>query len=204
MCNAIAELVGAIVPYDLLEAEQICMTLAWIDSGAPLHRTQKPATPPQHLVAYFVLVDPARHKMLLVDHKTAGLWLPSGGHVEPGEHPRDTVIRELCEELQLEARFLWTDPIFLTVTKTVGQSAGHTDVSLWYVLHADCTQGLNYDSEEFHGVAWFALDGLPLTRTDPHLGRFSDNWPPNLGREVSVDPQSVFAASAESACSLYQ
>ncbi|MEE3919135.1 NUDIX domain-containing protein [Micromonospora sp. BRA006-A] len=31
------------------------------------------------------------------------MWLPSGGHVEPGEHPADTVRRELREELGVAA-----------------------------------------------------------------------------------------------------
>ena len=44
----------------------------------------KPDVPPKHLVSYFALVDERRGKLLLVDHKLAGLWLPSGGHVEPG------------------------------------------------------------------------------------------------------------------------
>ena len=63
---------------------------------------QKPDVPPKHLVSYFALVDEARGKMLLVDHKLAGLWLPSGGHVEPDEDPRATVVREIAEELNLQ------------------------------------------------------------------------------------------------------
>jgi 8-oxo-dGTP pyrophosphatase MutT (NUDIX family) len=39
--------------------------------------------------------------VLLVDHKNARLWLPTGGHVEEGEDPRATVVRELKEELGL-------------------------------------------------------------------------------------------------------
>jgi len=53
----------------------------WIDSGAQIFRLMKPETPDPHLVAYFLLLDPAQKKVLLVDHKKAGLWLPSGGHV---------------------------------------------------------------------------------------------------------------------------
>ena len=93
--------------------------------------------------------------------------------VEPGEHPRATVVRELREELQTEAVFLNPQPIFLTVTQTVGSTAGHIDISLWYVLQGDSTRSLRYDPEEFHGVAWFPLDALPLTRTDPHMARFA-------------------------------
>ncbi len=168
----IADIVRAIPPGDALEQTHIATTLAWIASGAPLCRTHKPATPPLHLVAYFVLFDSAAQHLLLVDHRKAGLWLPSGGHVEPDEHPAATVERELWEELQLESRLFFPQPIFLTVTQTVGATAGHTDVSLWYVLRGDCQQLLHYDREEFHQVAWFPLDRLPHERTDPHMARF--------------------------------
>ena len=87
----------SIAPLDELERRHIAEALAWIDSGAELCRLAKPATPPQHLVSYFVVVDDGH--VLLVDHRNAQLWLPSGGHVEAGEHPRETVVRELQEEL---------------------------------------------------------------------------------------------------------
>ena len=180
MHEHIAAIVRAIQPYDTLEADHISATLEWIDSGAPLYRTQKPATPPQHLVSYVVLFDTRSRQLLLVDHRKAGLWLPSGGHVEPGEHPRATVEREVWEELQIEARFLFPEPLFLTVTQTVGQTAGHTDVSLWYVLTGVCGQSLQYDAEEFARIAWFPLDALPLERTDPHMARFAAKLRTNL------------------------
>lgn len=172
MRQVIADLIHSISPFDLVEATALEQTLAWIASGAPLFRTQKPATPPQHLVAYFALFDPVQQKLLLTDHRNADLWLPNGGHVEVDEHPNTTVVRELGEELGLDAHFLWPDPLFLTVTQTAGRTTPHTDVSLWYVLQGDCTAPLTYDEGEFYGVAWFPLDELPLTRTDPHLGRF--------------------------------
>lgn len=39
-------------------------------------------------MSYFLVASDTQ--VLLVDHKNAQLWLPTGGHVEPGEHPRDT------------------------------------------------------------------------------------------------------------------
>jgi 8-oxo-dGTP pyrophosphatase MutT (NUDIX family) len=182
MREQIAAIVGAIQPHDALEANHIQDTLAWIATGAPLCRLYTPATPPRHLVSYFALLDPRRRQLLLVDHRKAGLWLPSGGHVEPGEHPRATVEREAAEELKLAARFWLPGPLFLTVTRTVGQTAGHTDVSLWYVLQGDCQQPLWYDGDEFARIAWFPLDALPLERGDPHLGRFSAKLAASLAR----------------------
>ncbi len=181
---AIAEIIRAIKPHDEIEREHIVTTLAWIESGVPLFRVAKPDVPPQHLVAYFVLLDQVHARLLLVDHRRSGLWLPAGGHVEPDEHPVETVHRELREELGIEASFVWPEPLFLTVTRTVGSTAGHTDVSLWYVLHGDCTQTLAFDAGEFHGVRWFALDMIPCERSDPHMTRFTAKLASRMARDV--------------------
>jgi 8-oxo-dGTP diphosphatase len=162
--------VAAIEPLDELEREHIADVLAWIDSGAELCRINKPATPPKHLVSYFVLVD-GEH-VLLVDHKKAQLWLPTGGHVEPGEHPQTTVARELREELGIKLAHQLETPLLVTCSTTVGLTAGHTDVSLWYVVNEDHHRELLWDIEEFNAVKWFAFTDVPLSRSDPHLGRF--------------------------------
>lgn len=84
--------------------------------------TAKPATPVKHLVSYAVLIDPHDMAMFLVDHRRAGLCLPPGGHVEPGEDPADTVRREVMEELSIKADFsiIGALPAFVTVTRTRG------------------------------------------------------------------------------------
>ncbi len=41
------------------------------------------------------------------------------------------------EELGLEAAFLRPEPVMLTMVETVGRTAGHTDVCLWYALCDD-------------------------------------------------------------------
>ncbi|WP_102135627.1 NUDIX domain-containing protein [Candidatus Protochlamydia sp. W-9] len=53
-----------------------------------------------------------------------------GGHVDPGEDPKEAVKREAKEEFRIEAEFLSNEPLLLTATKTVGNVAKHTDVSL--------------------------------------------------------------------------
>jgi len=174
--HQIAELVAGLRAHDAREASDQAETLDWIASGAPLFRVAKPATPPKHLVSYFLLVD--GDHALLVDHINAGLWLPSGGHVEPEEHPAETVRRECIEELGVPASFLHAAPQFLTVTETVGSTAGHWDVSLWYVLRGQRDQVLHFDKGEFNGIRWFHRDALPVQRSDPELARFAAKlWP---------------------------
>ncbi len=168
--NEIRVEVESLAPLDELESRTRSEVLDWIDSGAELCRLQKPATPNKHLVAYFPIID--GDYLLLVDHINADLWLPTGGHVEPGEHPRNTVFREAREELGVEAEFLMNEPILITSTSTVGKTAGHTDVSIWYALRGSRNQQFVFDQSEFRSVCWFHRDSLPLDRTDPELTRF--------------------------------
>lgn len=128
--------------------------------------------PDTHLVSYFVVFDLSVRKVILVDHKKANLLLPTGGHVEKDEHPSETVRRECREELALDAKFMVDRPIFITVTKTVGFTVGHTDVSLWYVLQGNSQILVNYDKTEFHGVSWFTPEEIPYDRSDPQMKRF--------------------------------
>lgn len=170
--NIIDDLVGKIQPCDPLEKEHLDDALEWIRSGVELCRFKSPATPPKHLVSYFVLLDIQNEKILLVDHKKSALWLPPGGHVEPGEHPLNAAHRELDEELNVQLPMLYSDPVFISVTETIGDTAGHIDVSLWYVFEADSTATYKYDKGEFNGIQWYSLSKLPLNCTDPHLDRF--------------------------------
>jgi 8-oxo-dGTP diphosphatase len=173
-----------IEPLDDVERRHLAEALSWVDSGAELFRLAKPATPPMHLVSYFAVVDGS--SILLVDHKNAQLWLPAGGHVEPQEHPRSTVVRELEEELGFTCPHPVEAPLMVTCTATVGLTAGHTDVSLWYVVRANRGQALKYDKNEFCGVRWFSFSEVPLERADPHLGRFIDK----LSATYPVDRKS--------------
>lgn len=169
-----------IKPLDGLERQHLGEAIAWVDSGAPLFRTAKPATPPMHLVSYFAVID--GESILLVDHKNARLWLPPGGHVEQGEHPRSAVVREVREELGFAPAHEIAAPLMVTCTVTVGVSSGHTDVSLWYVVRTNRGQAMTYDAQEFNAVRWFRYSELPLARSDPHLERFVRKLNSNISK----------------------
>jgi 8-oxo-dGTP diphosphatase len=146
-----------------------------------IFRRMKPITPSPHLVSYFLLVDRPSESVLLCDHRLSGLRLPTGGHVEPGEHPLDTVRREASEELgvtaQLNAAF-GDKPFFLTMTETVGPPATrHVDVSLWFALAGRVGQTLHPDQREFAGVRWWTVRELRqgcLDGFEPHMLRALD------------------------------
>lgn len=140
---------ASIIPFDSVEREHLHFVKDWIASGTEIFRIAKPDKLNIHLVSYFIVLDPQTNEILLVDHKKAELWLPHGGHVELNEHPRETVKREAKEELGIDAEFMFEDPLFLTVTNTVGSVARHTDVSFWYVLRGNRETPLKFDADEF-------------------------------------------------------
>ena len=171
--DRLRRIVDALRPGDAREERDRDAVLSWVDSGAPLYRTRPPDEPAMHLVSYVVPVDPARGELLLVAHRKAGLWLPPGGHVEPGEDPWHTAVREAGEELSLTPGAP-TPPAFLTVTRTVGPGP-HTDVSLWYVVETAAEAVTEYDRSEFDAIAWLTPVQVlerPLRTMDPELHRF--------------------------------
>ena len=111
--------------------------------------------------------------MFGVDHRLSGLWLPAGGHVEPGEDPAVTTERE---ELGIEADFSIAGrrPAFVTVTPPRAPDS-HTDVSLWYLLAGYPGMRLVLDPREFAGGRWWSgpeLEAADQAEFDPHMSRF--------------------------------
>lgn len=187
----VRDLMAGVTPFDEHEAQDKATTLQWVHSGAPLFRIARPATPDKHLCVYFALFDDARRSVLLIDHVKAGLWLFPGGHVDDGEDPRTTVLREAAEELQITGEFhprFGDEPLFLTVTKTRGEHS-HTDVSFWFVLDADQDMQIEADPREANQVRWSALDDpaeWAHGRFDPHMARFRDKLVARLGTPALV------------------
>ncbi|MDF5758403.1 NUDIX hydrolase [Spongiactinospora sp. TRM90649] len=174
--RVVRDLVQAVVPYDDREASDQQWMRDWIDAGHPLFRVAKPATPHRHLAVYAALLDEAERSLMLVDHAKAKAWLMPGGHVDPDEDPRVTVVRELDEELKIAPPFhpqFGSEPFFLTVTETRPPHP-HTDVTLWFVFSADQGQEIVPDPAEFSACRWFGLDDTEawVGEFDPQMFRF--------------------------------
>jgi 8-oxo-dGTP diphosphatase len=174
--RVVHDLVAGIDPWDAVEVEHRAATLSWLETTDDVFRRVKPVTPQQHLVSYVVLIDPDDGSVLLVDHINAGLWLPPGGHVEADEHPADSAERETREELEIEPVLLSRRPFFVTVTRTVGQDHGHTDVSLWFLLAGRRGMALASEPKEFTETRWWTAEQVQAQahgRFDPHYQRFA-------------------------------
>lgn len=182
MRKKISDLIRQAKPCDQTEKEHISDALEWIKSGAEIFKIKSPDIPPKHLVSYSVLLDPKEKKVLLLNHRKAILLLPSGGHVDKNEMPFETAKRELIEELGIEPKPLFENsgvPFFVSQIATVGLTAGHVDVDLWYVFEGDSTEPINDKSEEFirefSGYKWLSFDEIistPIEKFDANIHRF--------------------------------
>lgn len=185
MRQTIALIIERIVPLDTREQEHQKAILNWISSGEEIFRIKRPDIPNQHLSTYAVLVDFDREQVLLTEHKKSGLWLPGGGHVDYGENPKDTAVRELAEEFSIKGTPLTEHPFFVAITPTVGPTAGHVDVGLWFVFLQNSSIRIDYDLSEFASIRWFPWSDLPHN-VDKDMGRFMQKlevyYTPSLNR----------------------
>lgn len=56
----------------------------------------------RQFTATLYIFNPERTRVLLIKHPKLGKWLPAGGHMEPGELPHETALREAFEETGYE------------------------------------------------------------------------------------------------------
>lgn len=176
--NIVHDLISGVTPGEDYETRDRTTALNWIESGAPLFRITRPATPNPHLCVYSVFLDDIRRTILLIDHIKAHCRLPPGGHVDPDEDPRTTALREAHEELGINGTFhshFGDTAAFVSVTETRGDHS-HTDVTLWFVLTADQETPITLDTREANALRWFPLDDPTEwsnpNRFDPALPRF--------------------------------
>jgi 8-oxo-dGTP pyrophosphatase MutT (NUDIX family) len=128
-------------PRDGVEALQLTAAVRWIDSGGEPCRRVNPMTRPQHLVSYFACTDDSR--------------LPTGGHVEPGEPPRATVLREAREELGIDARVQVRGAVAADDRRHPGPvRASHGRFAVWYVLALEPDEACERGASTCRAESW--------------------------------------------------
>ncbi len=116
-------------------------------------------------------------KLLLVQHKKLGKWLPPGGHLEANELPHECAIRETFEETGVRVILVKdpTEPDF-TLKGTVdvqiprpyalqyqlipqnSKDQEHIHLDMVYALEADESVLLQAQEREVAGVEWLSKE----------------------------------------------
>ncbi len=90
-----------------------------------------------HFCVYFAAYDPFLSDVFIGHHKKADLWLFTGGHIDEGEIPAETVEREIQEEWGYRPNGLSiAQPSFLSITEinNLTQQACRRHYDNWYFL----------------------------------------------------------------------
>lgn len=122
---------------------------------------------PEHLTSSALVISADAAQVCLVLHGKAGLWLQSGGHIEPDDLDLPSAaLREATEETGLSG--LRIDPIPLQLSRHAtpfcgGPDGHHLDVQFMAVADRATTPTVSEESER---VAWFDVAGLPSPTDD--------------------------------------
>ena len=133
-----------------------------LDEGPEaLRRTGRPS----HLTASALVLDRSRRSVLLVLHRTVGLWLQPGGHLEDGDPSfAAAALREAVEETGVPDLALRDAvPVHLDRHPAPCGAEHHLDVRFVVVAPDGAAPVV---SDESVDVAWFPLDALPQQRAD--------------------------------------
>ena len=121
-----------------------------------LTRDENPET---HYCAYFAAYDPKNGKVFIGHHKKSDFWLFNGGHIDKGEIPKESVIREIEEEwgnsIALQEIPI---PSLLTITTIDNENVNcKTHYDIWYFIPLD-SKSFNPDDDklekEFFETGW--------------------------------------------------
>jgi len=120
-----------------------------------------------HYCVYFLPFNPKTKKVFIGYHKKSGHWLSPGGHIDKNETPKQCLVRELKEELDVTvAKSNFTDPFLLTITRIDNPKVlcrVHFDI--WYLFKTNKID-FNYDKREFARVKWLTLNKAQNLTTD--------------------------------------
>jgi mutator protein MutT len=101
------------------------------------------------------------------------VWDVFGGHIEPGEQPEETLIRELQEELDITPK-QWT--VLETIRESIAGRNHHPPDEL--ILHLYCVSAwdgspVNRQPEEHATIQWFCYqEAIQLDLADSHYPQF--------------------------------
>jgi 8-oxo-dGTP pyrophosphatase MutT (NUDIX family) len=153
-------------PIDDAERECIAECLRRFDA---LERPFDEHADPVHVTGSAIVV--GVRGVLLIKHKSLGIWLQPGGHIEPGETPWDGARREAHEEtglpVEFKVEFAGNTPQLVHVDVHPG-GRGHTHLDLRYIVEAGDRDPQPPEGES-QEAAWFDWDAAVARADDARL-----------------------------------
>lgn len=111
-----------------------------------------------HYCVFFLPYNSKTKRIFLVHHKKADKWISPGGHIEKGELPTNTLIRELQEELGyvLNKQDI-PKPFLLTRIRINNSFPCKEHFDIWYAVETP-TDAFVIDHSEFYDTRWVSIE----------------------------------------------
>ena len=132
-----------------------------------------------HLTAGALIVDVTTHRLLLIHHRFLNRMLQPGGHVDPGEMPRQAALREAYEEVgpypyELHSIDPDTDiPVDLNVhpipANAAKQESEHFHFDFRYILKVQGSDWVKLQHAEVTDFEWVDIGELASSNRVPGL-----------------------------------
>ena len=120
------------------------------------------ANPIGHVTASAFILSPDMTSALLIKHKKLGIWLPPGGHVDPGEEPIDAARREAREEIGISDLVSLSDfPMDFDIHPFPEKNGepGHWHADACFPFLANTTE-VELNLQECDEFSWIKLEDL--------------------------------------------
>ena len=112
-----------------------------------------------HCCCFFVPIHRPSGSIYLGHHVKADAWIPPGGHIDTGETPEQTIVREFKEELREDL-----DPSlinYISASKKViknDRSPCKTHYDFWFWLDLPEKITYDFDRKEYYDANWFSFE----------------------------------------------
>jgi len=126
-----------------------------LQSGKGLLRYENIA---DHFCVFFLPIHHKSSSIYLGHHIKADDWIPPGGHIEKGEHPVDTIKREIVEELDYELGDELIEIFDLTIKPIRRKHPCKLHWDLWYLIYLKEKIPFKFEKREFYNAGWFELE----------------------------------------------
>ncbi len=156
---AVRAWVAAREPGEPVEARD---RVAMLDALATIDSITGPGT---HVTASGITA--GERGVVLHRHRNLDRWMPPGGHVDPGELPPQSAVRETLEETGIAAAHPGGRPVLVHLA-VFASAAGHTHLDLRYLLTAG-PDDPTPPPEESPDVGWYPWDAA-LAMVDDRVG----------------------------------
>ena len=151
MGDPVQDVIAAVAARDPVDERERVSIERFLAEVPRLERPFDEHADPVHITGSALVV--GRRGIVLLRHKSLGIWVQPGGHIDDGELPWHAAVREATEETGLAVR-LTADPPELAHVDVHAGGRGHTHLDLRYLTEAGDADPSPPPGES-QEVAWF-------------------------------------------------